>query len=168
MTKIPASQFGDQEFAELNHEWFDDYIKYRLHGYHSHVAFRRTFGEEHMRENHHIKIEECEHNPYVRNKLERLLKEIRPSQLWDEKKAVHELLSLARNVFEKGNVRLGAIKELNVLLGITVQDERGNSRKGMSLDEFYKHHGHGAATPGSVEEGPKGDPNEGTNTNEGF
>lgn len=139
--KVPASQFGDIEFAELNKEYFAEYIQYRLHGYHPHVAFRRTFGDQQLTTDGHLKVEEIEHNPYVRQKLAALLKVINIAELWDEKIAVHELISLARNVFAKDNTRLGAIKELNVLCGITVTDDKGNTKRGMSLDEFYKTHG---------------------------
>lgn len=138
---VPPIQFGKPEFAEMNRELYAEYIKYRLHGYHPQVAFRRTFGDEHLQQNGHLKVEYCEHNPYVRQKLAALLKNIKIAELWDEKIAVHELISLARNVFAKDNTRLGAIKELNVLCGITITDERGNTKRGMSLDEFYKAHG---------------------------
>lgn len=141
MSEIPPYQFGSEEFAELNKPWFADYIKYRLHGYHPHVAFRRTFGDGAMQSNAHVKVEEMEHNPAVRRGIATALKDIKIAELWDEKISVHELLSLARNVYEKGNVRLGAIKELNVLCGITVTDEKGNTKRGLSLDEFYKAHG---------------------------
>jgi hypothetical protein len=140
-TKVPASQFGSIEFAELNKEYFAEYIQYRLHGYHPQVAFRRTFGDEQLQRDGHLKVEEIEHNPYVRQKLAALLKAVNIAELWDEKIAVHELINLARNVFAKDNTRLGAIKELNILCGITVTDEKGNTKRGMSLDEFYKTHG---------------------------
>lgn len=153
ITRIPASQFGDPEFAKLNPDYFNEYVAYRVHGYHPHVAFRRVFGEEQLGSNGHLKVDEIEHNPWVRAEVKRRLASAQASELWNERISIHELLNMARNVFAKDNTRLAAIKELNVLYGITVTDEKGNTRRGMSLDEFYKTHG--AADPASPNANPE-------------
>ncbi len=142
----PPSQFGQVKFAELNPDHFREYVTYRLHGYAPYVAFRRVFGQDELSTNGHIKVEEIEHNPWVRQKLAKLVKATQPSTLWDAQIAVHELLNMARNPFFKENVRLGAIKELNVLTGVTVVDEKGVTRKGMSLKDYYDANG-GAPGP---------------------
>lgn len=140
-TPTPPSQFGLVRFAENNPAYFKEYITYRLHGYNAHVAFRRVFGQEELATNGHLKVEEIEHNPWVRKKLAQLVKATAVSTLWDDKVAVHELLNMARNPFFKEQVRLGAIKELNVLTGVTVIDEKGVTRKGMSLKDYYGSNG---------------------------
>lgn len=141
ITRIPASQFGDPEFAKLNPDYFNEYVTYRVHGYHAQVAFRRVFGDENMGHNSHMKIEEIEHNPWVRSEIARRLAQVKQSELWNERVAIHELLSIARDVYAKDSTRLNAVKELNVLYGITITDEKGVTRRGMNLDEFYKTHG---------------------------
>lgn len=133
--------FGTVEFAKAHYPEFLEYITYRLHGYAPYVAFRRVFGQDELATNGHIKVEEIEHNPYVRIKLAQLVKATNVSTLWDSKIAVNELLNMARNPFFKENVRLGAIKELNVLTGVTVVDEKGLTRRGMSLQDYYQANG---------------------------
>lgn len=141
ISRIPVSQFGDPEFAKLNPEYFNEYVTYRIHGYNANVAFRRVFGDEHLGTQGHLKIEEMEHNPWVRSEIKRRLAEIKQSELWNERTAIHELLTMARDPYAKDTVRLAAVKELNVLYGITITDDKGVTRRGMSLDEFYQTHG---------------------------
>jgi hypothetical protein len=132
---VTAKMFGNPDFAELNAEHFDAYVEYRVHGYHSSVAFRRIFDEyENIA---HLAVDYVEHNPYFRRQFEKRLAEIKMEELWGAKTAAHELLSVARNVFAKDSTRLNAMKELNVLFGITVVDENGKTRAGRSLGDFY-------------------------------
>ena len=135
---VPPKQFGLVSFAEANAEVFNAYVEYRVKGYHSHVAFRRVFGEDYMDSVSHIRIEMVEHNDYFRAQFARRLKEIKVEELWETKTALHELLSLARNPFAKDTTRLNAMKELNILVGIVVVDENGKTKAGRSLDDFYK------------------------------
>lgn len=139
--RIPASKFGDPEFAKLNPDYFHEYVMYRVHGLAAQVAFIRVFGEEQLAHSGHSKIHEIEHNPWVRDQIIKRLKATPVSHLWNDKVAVHEILSIARDPMAKHSTRLSAMKELNVLAGITVTDDKGNTKRGMSLDEFYKDHG---------------------------
>jgi len=138
MSLVPPSHFGDEDFAVENKKYFDSYIEYRVRGYHPHVAFRRVFGDEYMDSNSPQRIEMTEHNPYFRRRLGERLKEIKIEELWETKTSIHELLSMARNPFAKDTTRLNAMKELNVLVGITVVDESGKTRAGRSLADFYQ------------------------------
>ncbi len=134
---VPPSMFGDRAFAELNTEQFDAYVEYRVRGYHSHVAFRRVFGEEYMDNTSHIRIELTEHNAYVRAKFKERLAAIKVEELWDTKTSLNELLSMARNPFAKDSTRLNAMKELNIMVGIVVVDENGKTKAGRNLSDFY-------------------------------
>ena len=138
MSLVPASHFGDEDFAVENKKYFDAYVEYRVRGYHPHVAFRRVFGEDYMDSNSPMRIEMAEHNPYFRSNFKRRLSEVKIEELWETKTSVHELLSMVRNPFAKDTTRLGAMKELNVLVGITVVDESGRTRAGRSLADFYQ------------------------------
>jgi len=139
MSLVPPDHFGDEEFAldKQNKKYFDLYIEYRVRGYHPHVAFRRVFGSDYMDSNAPQRIEMTEHNPYYRERFKERLKEIKIEELWETKTSIHELLSMARNPFAKDTTRLNAMKELNVLVGITVVDESGKTRAGRSLADFY-------------------------------
>jgi ASC-1-like (ASCH) protein len=138
MERYAPSEFGTIEFAADNKQHIKKYIEYRVHGYHPHVAFRRVFGEENMCSQSHVSIELLEHNEYYKEHFERRLKEIKIEDLWNTKTSIHELLSMTRNVFAKDTTRLNAMKELNVLVGITVVDENGKTKAGRSLDDFYR------------------------------
>jgi len=127
--------FGDRRFAELNKEQFDQYVEYKVNGYHSHVAFQRVFGDEYT--NPHLRIEFTEHNPYYRDRFKARLAEIKVDELWNTKTSLNELLAMARNPFAKDSTRLNAMKELNIMVGIVVVDENGKTKAGRSLDDFY-------------------------------
>lgn len=136
-TVATPSMFGDRDFAELNQEQFDAYVEYKVQGHHAHVAFRRVFGEMYMDSVSHVRIELTEHNPYVRERFAKRIREVKVSEVWNDKIAVNELLSMARNPFAKDSTRLNAMRELNVLIGITVIDENGKTKAGRNLNDFY-------------------------------
>jgi hypothetical protein len=140
-TTIPLAtpkMFGDVKFAELNADLFNAYAEYRVKGYHSHVAFRRVFGEDYMDPVSHVRIEMIEHNEYHKARFNKRLKEIKTEELWDAKVALNELLSMARNPFAKDSTRLNAMRELNILVGIVIVDENGKTKAGRSLADFYQ------------------------------
>src|ERR1700726_3525983 len=91
------SMFGDRDFAELNKEQFDAYVEYKVQGQHATVAFRRVFGEVYMDSVSHIRIEMAEHNPYVRERFRKRIAEVKVAEVWNDKIAINELLSMARN-----------------------------------------------------------------------
>jgi hypothetical protein len=138
MSLVSPSHFGDEDFAIANKKYFDAYVEYRVRGYHKHVAFRRVFGGDYMDDHAPQRIEMMEHNPYFRTNFAKRLKEIKVEELWEAKTAINELLGLARDPFAKDTTRLNAMKELNVLVGITVTDESGKTRAGRSLKDFYE------------------------------
>jgi deoxyribodipyrimidine photolyase-like uncharacterized protein len=138
MEKIAPYLFEDANFAIAHKAAVDQYIEYRLHGHHTSRAFSRVFGENNQDAQTHLRIEALEHSAYFKQRFNARLKESKVDELWDTKKSVHSLLSMARDVFAKDSVRLNAIKELNVLCGITVVDENGKTKQGRTLADFYR------------------------------
>jgi len=136
--KKPPFLFATEEFAIVHRDLFDQYIEYRIHGYHTSTAFKRVFGAENYDGNAHIRIENMEHNPYYKSRFAQRLNEVKTTELWNTKISLNELLSSARNPFAKDSVRLNAIKELNIMCGITVVDESGKTKAGRSLEDFYR------------------------------
>jgi hypothetical protein len=138
---IAVDLFGDDQYAINHAEQYDDYIEYRVRGYHASLAFRRVWGDEQYGAQGHVKIDRIEHGSYYRSHFTKRLKEIKIDELWNTKTSVHELLSLTRDIFAKDTARLNAIKELNVLVGITVVDENGKTKAGRGLNDFYEQNG---------------------------
>ena len=60
------------------------------------------------------------------------------SPLWNAMAAARVLISIATDETAKRAERIAAAKELNVLYGITIIDEKGNTRRGLTLDELLK------------------------------
>jgi hypothetical protein len=134
-----AYEMGTLGFALAHHNAFEKYVALRVHGVHSHEAFRRVFPYEWWcSSNGFERANNVEFNPWVISKLRDALANVNPADLWNPRLAVHEMLSLSRDPYAKDSTRLGAMKELNVLLNITVVDEKGKTKAGRSLDDFYR------------------------------
>lgn len=134
MDNILPSTFAEESFAKLNVECFDAYIEYRLKGVHSHIAFTRLFGAD---SDSNIKAEMMEHNPYFQREFSARLSALTTEKMWDEKRAVHAFMEMMKNPFFKDSTRLQALKELNVLMGITEVDDAGRTRKVPTMEDMY-------------------------------
>lgn len=130
--------FNDTKFAELNKELFDAYVELRVHGRHPHHSFRMVFGEDNVDQNVQKRIDHLESGEYYIAKFKERLEAIQTGDLWNDKIAVHEMLAIARDPYAKDSTRLNAMKELNILVGITVVDENGKTKLGGSLEDFYR------------------------------
>jgi hypothetical protein len=140
------------QYAMRNEKAFADYVELRLHGVHSHTAFRRIFPATWINRNEGTAwmalAVAVDYNPWVTARLRDRIAETEAKDLWNPKIAVHELVSLTRDPFAKDTSRLGAMKELNVLLNITIVDENGKTRAGRRFEDFYAANGEAnAATP---------------------
>ncbi len=80
----------------------------------------------------------AEYNPYFKARLAARLKDAQPTELWNEKKVINHLLKFLRGERVKDTVKVMAIDRLNVLLGITVIDDAGNTKRAPSLDELLQ------------------------------
>lgn len=138
---IPPEYMATSEFLEWNEAFIDKYVLKRVMGIHQKRAIRDVFGAINDDNNVLLRAAFLESTDVYQRKFDAKLASISMTELWRARKAVNRLLELAESPYEKANVRLGAMKELNVIFGITEVDEKGNTKKGMSLDDFYKVHG---------------------------
>jgi hypothetical protein len=159
MEKIPSYNFSDERFLELNHEFVAEYVEYRIRGHHSTVALRSVFGEENNDPQSHDRIANLEASDAFRKRFAARQKVISKSELWNPEIAMGELMNFMRNPYFKETVRLNALKELNVMLGITIVDENGKTKAGRTLADFYAENGvESAAMPEAKTEPAKADP----------
>ncbi|MGC2970446.1 hypothetical protein [Paraburkholderia aspalathi] len=68
-------------------------------------------------------------------------------QLWSAETSARVLYSIATDETAKRGERIQAAKELNVLFGITIIDEKGNTRAGaMSVEDLFRLKAQGATS----------------------
>lgn len=134
MENISADQYADEAFAIHNAEAFDAFIDYQLDGVHPQVAFVRLFGDDAQS---HLKCQLMLHNPYVRREVARKTAALKPKEIWTEQQAAVQLKEFMRNPYFKDSTRLQALKELNVLMGITEIDDAGRSVRRRGLGDLY-------------------------------
>ncbi|WP_118185717.1 hypothetical protein [Paraburkholderia phosphatilytica] len=81
----------------------------------------------------------AESDEYVIARKKVVLEAMNPSTEWSANTAIMHLLRLVENPLEKGSTKLNAIKELNVLLGITTVDAEGRTRRNeMSWEDVLR------------------------------
>jgi hypothetical protein len=136
---LPPSEFGKTEFALSNQPNFDRYIEYRLQGVGYIIAFRKSFPAMYCTDlsRMHQYADQVEYNLYTIRELRKSIEEIEPSKLWNAKIAMHEMLCIIRDPASQSSARLRAIEGVNILSGITFIDDKGKTRKGASLRDFY-------------------------------
>lgn len=132
-----AKQMATETWCQSNAHQVDEYVKMRVHGTGTLKAMRRVFGEEYYDSNISARVHALESTEYFKNKFAEVLGATKVDELWNEKLAVHKMLSIVNDDLEKGSTRLKAIQELNVLIGIVIVDENGKTRKGSSMADFY-------------------------------
>lgn len=130
--------FEDHTFALNNKHLFDEFIDLCVRGYEELTAMRIAFGEQTVEDGKFIgRLYAIKRNPYYKKHFEEKLASIPMAELWNPRLALQQLVQIARSS-SKDSARINAIKELNVMTGITVVDEAGNTRAGRSLDDFYQ------------------------------
>jgi hypothetical protein len=136
---LPSNNFKGSEFVEAFKPQLDKYILLRVAGRSSRAALRVAFGEEyanHLNAQSYVDHIEC--TMYYMRAFKQALAAMPLDQLWNKKIAIHRLLALAEDPSVKDNVCAMAVKELNVLLGITLVEENDKPRQGRTLADFYK------------------------------
>lgn len=135
---LMPEDFEDHNFALNNQRLFDEFIGLVVRGVSDHVAMRLVFGDSVCADQMATaRIYAIKRNPYYKNNFDAKLESIPLSEMWNPRIAIHQLLRLVRDELAKDTARLNAMKELNVITGITVIDEAGNTKMGRSLDDFY-------------------------------
>lgn len=130
--------FEQRRFAENNKQLFDEYIELVVRGVDHQSALRLTFGEAVAIDQFTwARIFALQRNPYYKTQFKRRLDSIEMNELWNPKLAVHNLVKLALDPGAKETARLNAMKELNLIIGITVVDENGTTKLGRNMDDFY-------------------------------
>lgn len=120
---------------------YDRYIDHTLRGCTYHDAARRVGVAS---ENASRWIVAAEDDPYVIARRELLMGKLDPRKLWTAALATLTLMRIAGSEFEKASSRVSAVRELNLLMGfvpIADDDEKGNSTKRPTLEDFYRDHG---------------------------
>ncbi|WP_432258639.1 hypothetical protein [Cupriavidus sp. TMH.W2] len=135
---IPPSVFQGKGFEEAYKTAIGQYAALRAYGRTSRAALRMLWGDkyaDHARAQAYIDRIECA--PLYIRQFKYFIESLAVSSLWNERVAANRLLNIINDPETKDSTCLAAIKELNVLTGITVIDEKGNTRSRKTLDEFY-------------------------------
>lgn len=148
----PARAFRDQTFANANIALISDYADYRVMGWNPERAFIRVFGTDYGDMHLFARIEALEHNIVYRQVFAKRFGATPLSRMFSVKHAIWHWLSLLNNPFVRETVRAKAIESLQVIYGITVVDEAGNTKATKTLDDFYREE---AATKGDDESNPQ-------------
>lgn len=136
--EAPApAQMATETWVKQNISTINEYIEMRVRGYQSIRTMRKIFGEEYYDSKIGSRVNHLESTEYFKAKFDERLREISMDKLWNDKLAVHKMLLIVNDDLEKGSTRLKAIQELNILIGITIVDENGKTRKGSSMADFY-------------------------------
>lgn len=136
--EAPApAQMATETWLNNNVQEVDEYIEQRVRGFQPIRTMRKVFGEEYYDSKISTRVNMLESTDYFKKKFEERLKSISMDTLWNDKLSVHKMLLIVNDDLEKGSTRLRAIQELNVLIGITIVDENGKTRKGSSMADFY-------------------------------
>ncbi|KVU80062.1 hypothetical protein WK73_04505 [Burkholderia ubonensis] len=137
-----SADFANETWADRFSIPFDDFIELRIKGMDRDVAIITAFEMiKHGARLHNVSdlALAAESNPYFRKRFEPRLKDKDPNDLWDSNKALNALLKLVESPTVRDSVRLNAIRELNILLGITELDEKGGTKLlDRSLADFYR------------------------------
>lgn len=133
-----GKDFADERFALNNKALFDEFIELTVRGVDIASALRLTFGECMLADSEaHGRVWGIQRNPYYKKQFALRLKAIPTNEMWNPKLAVHNLVKLALDPSAKDSARINAMKELNVITGITIVDENGQTKIGRSMDDFY-------------------------------
>lgn len=155
------SVFGDDNMRVLHEEQYDKFVELRVHGIRSDVAFAKAFPQYAFGNEFRAAMERVaylESTDWFMSEFDRRLKAKKSTDLWPVNVAINRLLQRIEDPSEKGSTRVQAIKELNVLCGITIIDEDGRTRSG-GLADFYNAISamkNGPSAPSTVDEQTKG------------
>jgi hypothetical protein len=136
-TVISIESFGRETFLQLNITFVDRYASLRVRAVNSLAAFRRVFGNVNCDNQMYARIQCLEASDTYNDLFDAKLKVIPLDEILSARKALHSYVDIAANPMAKDSAKIAALKEAAVLANITIIDEKGNSRRGRSLDDFY-------------------------------
>lgn len=116
------------------------YVKLRAEGHTSIAALTGAFGHEYaMTMNPFAYINLIETSDAYKRTLVAAVADKKDNPIWDAQQAARVLFSIATDESAKRAERIAAAKELNVLFGITIIDDKGNTRIGEhTLDDLFR------------------------------
>jgi len=137
--RLPINEFAEEAYAQDFHVSFDMYIDQKLRGTASIHALMIAFGKEFTDDQFGIsRTYMIENNPYYLRRYNEKLSTLDLGELWNQKTSAIALVTIVKDAEASGNIQLGAIKELNVIFGITVIDENGKTKAaGRNFADFY-------------------------------
>lgn len=134
------AEFGTEEFLTAYRARFDRYIALRAAGKTADAALRVAFDGMTVRINTAPQwyIDHIECSDYYMTQFAAAVRKIKTATTWNPAIAVQQLATVAFDTNEKGITRVAAMKELNVICGVTVQEDGQTKRGPMTLDDFAK------------------------------
>lgn len=132
--------FSNEFIAHFHKEARLRYVDLRADGHTSIAALTGAFGHEYvMTMNPFAYINLIETSDAYKRTLVAAVAAKKDNPIWDAQQAARVLFSIATDESAKRAERIAAAKELNVLFGITITDDKGNTRRtGLTLEELLK------------------------------
>jgi hypothetical protein len=137
--KLETQYFADDGFLIDNIHYVQKYAELRIRGVHNLAAFRRVFGAINCvdYQETHNSIQNLEASDTYNDIFEAKLKAAPVDTLLSERKALHGYLDIFHNPMLKESVRVAALKEACVIAGVTVIDDKGNTKR-RGLGDYYR------------------------------
>lgn len=131
--------FSNEFIAHFHKDALLRYVKLRADGHTSIAALTGAFGHEYaMTMNPFAYINLIETSDAYKRTLVAAVADKKDNPIWDAQQAARVLFSIATDESAKRAERIAAAKELNVLFGITIIDDKGNTRIGHSFADFQR------------------------------
>lgn len=143
----------DNAYIVANHEQaLVRYMTLKALGKSSNAALAGAFGWEYAGlMNPYVFINLIETSDAFIKNYPAFVERTKDSDIWSPKISARTLAAIATDQTAKTSDRIAAAKELNVIFNITIVDERGNTRAGRSLADFYADVAMGAVEPGATD-----------------
>lgn len=136
--KYAPSIFRMDSFIAKYRHLVSRYLDMRVMGAERSSAFLQCFGTDYYDQHLNNRIEALEGNEHFQIEFAKRLKDKPFDAIFDLKRAVHSWISIIASPDTRDSSRVSALKELQVLYGMTVIDENGNTKAGKSLQDFYR------------------------------
>lgn len=132
--------FKNEYIAAYHKEALLRYVSLKAEGHTSIAALTGAFGHEYaMTMNPFAYINLIETSDAYKRTLVAAVADKKDNPIWDAEQAARVLFSIATDETAKRAERIAAAKELNVLFGITIIDDKGNTRAGaMSFEDVVR------------------------------
>jgi hypothetical protein len=135
-------------FEALHADRLALYVNLKSLGRSSRAALRVAFGDNVASGDQFLSyIDFIEASQFYIDNLPKAIEANKRAVIWSAEISARTLVSIALDESSKKADRLAAIKELNVIYNITIIDDKGNTRAGHSLEDFYRLEASTAAAP---------------------